>query len=79
MAAAENLKKKISLLMATRDDAIDRGDVLDSELTDMKAQLLKVSFKLCNVTKKEIYRHSYNPIQVLILRENRDSSPVCLA
>ena len=40
--AAEVLKKKIQELMKERDDAIDKGEALESELSTMKEELLKV-------------------------------------
>ena len=40
--AAEVLKKKIQELMADRDEALEKGDALEAELTTMNEQLLKV-------------------------------------
>lgn len=51
MGAAELLKNKIKELMNDRDEAIEKGDNLEKELTDMKEQLLKAEFE-----KKEIER-----------------------
>jgi len=42
MGAAEVLKKKISELMKDRDEALEKGDALEAELTTMNEQLLKV-------------------------------------
>ena len=44
--AAEVLKKKIQELMKERDDALEKGDVLEAELNQMKEELLKVSISV---------------------------------
>lgn len=49
--AAEVLKKKIQELMADRDEALEKGDALEAELTTMNEQLLKAEFE-----KKELER-----------------------
>jgi len=49
--AAEVLKKKIQELMKERDDALEKGDVLEAELNQMKEELLKAEFE-----KKELER-----------------------
>jgi len=51
MGAAEVLKKKISELMKDRDEALEKGDALEAELTTMNEQLLKAEFE-----KKELER-----------------------
>lgn len=49
--AAEVLKKKIQELMKDRDEALEKGDALEAELTTMNEQLLKAEFE-----KKELER-----------------------
>ena len=72
MGAAELLKNKIKELMNDRDEAIEKGDNLEKELTDMKEQLLKV-FSIS--TREYCYILSYIVLCIfyLFVRRNRRS------